>query len=89
MEFKKRLLPFPENYVELERSYQIKHKKIDKEVHSQVDSKNNKDTVKKQMSNIDFEKKVNNEGTEKALSREKRVFIVGDSVIKHVKGCKI
>ena len=41
------LLPFPENDVELERSYQIKHKKIDKEVDSQVDFKNSKSTVKK------------------------------------------
>ena len=39
----------PESDVKLERSYQINHKKIDKEVDSQVNgvSKNSKDTVKK------------------------------------------
>ena len=86
------LLLFPESDVELERSYQIKYQKIDKEVDSQVDSKNNKDAVKKQMPNIyvNFvEKKVNSERTEKTLSGEKRVFIVGASVIKHVNGYKI
>ena len=35
------------------------------------------------------EKKVNSERTEKTLSGEKRVFIVGASVIKHVNGYKI
>ena len=73
------LLPFPESDVELERSYQIKHKKkIDKEVDSQVDSENNKDAVKKRIPNIDVnsvEKKVNYERTGKTLSGEKRVFI--------------
>ena len=41
------------------------------------------------MPNIDVnsvEKKVNNERTEKTLSGEKRIFIVGDSVIKLVNG---
>ena len=48
----------PERDVELERSYQTKHKKIYKEVDSQVNgvSKNNKDAVKdavKKKQNID------------------------------------
>ena len=48
----------PESDVELERSYQTKHKKIYKEVDSQVNgvSKNNKDAVKdavKKKQNID------------------------------------
>ena len=34
-------------------------------------------------------KKVNSERTGKTLSGEKRVFIVGASVIKHVNGYKI
>ena len=86
------LLPFPETDVELERSYQIKHKKIDKEVDSQVDFKNSKSTVKKRMPNIDVnsvEKKVNNERTEKTLSGKKRVLIVGESVMKHLNGYEI
>ena len=46
-DFNKMLFPFPESDVELEKSYQIKHKKIDKEVDSQLSgvSKNNKDAV--------------------------------------------
>ena len=44
------------------------------------------------MPNIDVnsvEKKVNNERTEKTLSGEKRIFIVGDSVIKLVNGYEV
>ena len=68
----------------MERSYQVKHK-IDKVGGSQVDSQNNKYAVKKQIPNS-VKKKVNKERTEKTLSGEKRVFIVGDSVIKDVNG---
>ena len=41
----------PESNVELERSYQTKHKKIDKEVASKENgvSENNKQAVKKQI----------------------------------------
>ena len=73
----------PESNVELEGSYQTKHKKLDKDVDSQVNrlSKNNEDAVKKETQNIDVnsvEKKMNNERT-----------IVGDSIIKHVNDYEI
>ena len=90
-DFNEVLLPFPESDARLKRSYQVKHK-IDEVVDFQVDSKNNKGAVKKQMPNIDVnfvEKKVNNERTEKTLSVEKHVFIVEENVIKHVNGYKI
>ena len=32
---------------------------------------------------------INNEGADKAPSGEKRVFIVGDSIIKHINGYEI
>ena len=72
----------------------IRQNKVDKEVDSQVNrlSKNNKDAVKKQIQSIDInsvEKKMNNERTGKALSKEKRLFILGDSVIKHINGYEI
>ena len=60
------LLRFPESDVELKRSYEIKHK-IDEVVDSQVDFKNNKETVKKQIPSIEInfaEKKVDNERIE-------------------------
>ena len=84
----------PESNVELERSYQRKHKKIDEEVDSQVNglSKNNKVAVKKLTQNKDVssvENIMNNERTDKAPSGEKRVFIVGDSIIKHINGYEI
>ena len=67
------------NIMELQRSYQTKHKKIDKEVHSLVNwlSKNNKDTIQnKEVSSV--EDKMNNERTEKASpSGKKHAFIVG------------
>ena len=67
------------NIMELQRSYQTKHKKIDKEVHSLVNwlSKNNKDTIQnKEVSSV--EDKMNNETTEKASpSGKKHAFIVG------------
>ena len=55
-------------------------------------SKNNKDAAKKEIQNIDVnsvEKKMNNERTSKALSGEKRVFVVGDSIRKHINGYEI
>ena len=60
----------------------IRQNKVDKEVDSQVNrlSKNNKDAVKKQIQSI---------RTGKALSKEKRLFILGDSVIKHINGYEI
>ena len=84
----------PESNVELEESYQTKHKKIDKEVETQVNrlSKNNKDAVKKEIRNIDVnsvEKTMTNERTVKALSGKKCVFIVGDCIIKHINGYEI
>ena len=84
----------PESNVELERSYQRKHKKIDEVVDSQVNglSKNNKVAVKKLTENKDVnsvENIINNERTDKAPSGEKRVFIVGDSIIKHINGYEI
>ena len=80
--------------MELERSYQRKHKKIDGEVDSQVNgsSKDNKVAVKKLTQNKDVnsvENIMNNERTDKAPSGEKRVFIVGDSIIKHINGYEI
>ena len=67
------------NSMELQRSYQTKQKKIDKEVHSLVNwlSKNNKDTIQnKEVSSV--EDKMNNERTEKASpSGKKHAFIVG------------
>ena len=67
------------NIMELQRSYQTKHKKIDKEVHSLVNwlSKNNKDAIQnKEVSSV--EDKMNNERTEKASpSGKKHAFIVG------------
>ena len=67
------------NSMELQRSYQTKHKKIDKEVHSLVNwlSKNNKDAIQnKEVSSV--EDKMNNERTEKAPpSGKKHAFIVG------------
>ena len=59
----------PESNVELERSYQRKHKKIDEEVDSQVNgsSKNNKVAVKKLTQNKDVnfvENIMNNERTD-------------------------
>ena len=60
------LLRFPESDVESRRSYKIKHE-TDQLVDSQVDFKNNKETVKKQIPNIDInfaEKKVDNERIE-------------------------
>ena len=55
----------PESDVELERSYQTKHKKVYEEVDSQKNrvSKNNEHAVKKQIQNTDVnsvEKKMNN-----------------------------
>ena len=84
----------PESNVELERSYQRKHEKIDEVVDSQVNglSKNNKVTDKKLTENKDInsvENIINNERTDKAPSGEKRVFIVGDSIIKHINGYEI
>ena len=83
-----------ESNVELERSYQRKHKKNDEVVDSQVNglSKNNKVAVKKLTENKDvssMENIINNERTDKAPSGEKRVFIVGDSIIKHINGYEI
>ena len=46
-------------------------------------------TTKPNMDVSSVEKKVNNERTEKTLSGEKRVFIVGDSVMKYVNGYEI
>ena len=67
------------NSMELQRSYQTKHKKIDKEVHSLVNwlSKNNKDAIQnKEVSSV--EDKMNNERTEKASpSGKKHAIIVG------------
>ena len=78
----------PESNIELERSYQRKHEKIDDVVDSQVNglSKNNKVAVKKLTENKDVnsaENIINNERTDKAPSGQKRVLIVGDSIIKH------
>ena len=80
--------------MKLERPYQRKHKKINEEVDSQVNglSKNNKVAVKKLTENKDVnsvENIINNERTDKAPSGEKRVFIVGDSIIKHINGYEI
>ena len=77
--------------MKLERPYQRKHKKINEEVDSQVNglSKNNKVAVKKLTKNKDVnsvENIINNERTDKAPSGEKRVFIVGDGIIKHING---
>ena len=77
----------PESNVELERSYQRKHEKIDEVVDSQVNglSKNNKVAVKKLIEKKDInsvENIINNERAGKAPSEEKRIFIVGDSIIK-------
>ena len=81
----------PESNMKLERPYQRKHKKINEEVDSQVNglSKNNKVAVKKLTENKDvssMENIINNERTDKAPSGEKRVFIVGDGIIKHING---
>ena len=81
----------PESNMKLERPYQRKHKKINEEVDSQVNglSKNNKVAVKKLTENKDVnsvENIINNERTDKAPSGEKRVFIVGDGIIKHING---
>ena len=81
----------PESNMKLERPYQRKHKKINEEVDSQVNglSKNNKVAVKKLTKNKDVnsvENIINNERTDKAPSGEKRVFIVGDGIIKHING---
>ena len=81
----------PESNMKLERPYQRKHKKINEEVDSQVNglSKNNKVAVKKLTQNKDVnsvENIINNERTDKAPSGEKRVFIVGDGIIKHING---
>ena len=80
--------------MELERSYQRKHKNIDEVVYSQVNglSKNNKVAVKKLTQNKDVnsvENIMNNERTGKAPSGEKRIFIVGDSLIKHINSYEI
>ena len=77
--------------MKLERPYQRKHKKINEEVDSQVNglSKNNKVAVKKLTENKDvssMENIINNERTDEAPSGEKRVFIVGDGIIKHING---
>ena len=69
----------PGSNVELERPYQTKHKKIDKEVDSQMNglSKNNKDAVKKQIQNIDVnsvEKKMRNERTK--LYHKKSAYLL-------------
>ena len=84
----------PESNIELERSYQRKHDKIDEVVDSQVNglSKNNKVAVKKLTENKDVnsvENVINNERTDKAPSGEKHVFIAGDSIIKHINGYEI
>ena len=72
--------------MELERSYQTKHKKVYEEVDSQKNrvSKNNEAAVKKQIQNTDVnsvEKKMNNERTDKTRS--------GESIIKHRNGYEI
>ena len=77
--------------MKLEKSYQKKHKKINEEVDSQVNglSKNNKVAVKRLTENKDansMENIINNERTEKAPSGEKRVFIEGEGIIKHING---
>ena len=76
--------------MELQRSYQRKHKKNDKEVDSQVNGspKNDKVTVKKLTRNKDVNimNIMNNERTYKAPSGKKRIFIVGNSIIKHING---
>ena len=81
----------PESNMKLEKSYQKKHKKINEEVDSQVNglSKNNKVAVKRLTENKDansMENIINNERTEKAPSGEKRVFIEGEGIIKHING---
>ena len=81
----------PESNAELERSHQRKHGKIDEVVDSQVNglSKNNKVSVKKLTKKKgvnSVENIIHNERTEKAPSGEKHVFIVGDSIIKHING---
>ena len=55
-------------------------------------SKNNKVAVKKLTENKDVnsvENIINNERTDKTPSGEKRVFIIGDSIIKHINGYEI
>ena len=83
----------PESNVELERSYQRKHEKIDEVVDSQVNGlSKNKVAVKALTENKDInsvENIINNERTDKAPSGEKRVFIVGDSIINHINGYEI
>ena len=81
----------PESNVELERFYKRKHEKIDEVVDSKVNglSKNNNVAVKKLTQNKDVnsvENIMNNERTDEAPSGEKRVFIVGDIIIKHING---
>ena len=71
-----------------------KHENVDKEVDSQVNgfSKNNKDAVKNVIQKKDVssvENKLNSERTDKATSGKKAVFIVGDSIIKHLNGNEI
>ena len=80
-----------ESNVELEKSYQKKHKKVDNEVDSHMNglSKNNKDAVKNLILNKDVNSVKNNERTEKAPSEQKRVFILGDSIINHLNGYEI
>ena len=80
-----------ESNVELEKSYQKKHKKVDNEVDSHKNglSKNNKDAVKNLILNKDVNSVKNNERTEKAPSGQKRVFILGDSIINHLNGYEI
>ena len=54
--------------------------------------KNNKVAVKKLTENKNIssvENIINNERTDKAPSGEKRAFIVGDSIIKHINGYEI
>ena len=84
----------PESNVELERFYKRKHEKIDEVVDSKVNglSKNNNVAVKKLTQNKDVnsvENIMNNERTDNAPSGEKRVFIAGDSIIKHINGYEI
>ena len=65
-----------ESNVELEKSYQKKHKKVDNEVDSHMNglSENNKDAVKNLILNKDVNSVKNNERTEKEPSGQKRVF---------------
>ena len=80
-----------ESNVELEKSYQKKHKKVDNEVDSHINglSKNNKDAVKNLILSKDVNSVKNNERTEKEPSGQKRVFILGDSIINHLNGYEI